>query len=212
MADYKTDDETVEELKTWWKENGTAVIAGIAIAIVSLFGWDYWKSWQESTANEASALYTQVQKTADVSLEKSLPDLQKLQQDYASTPYAATASLKAAQQYAQKGDYPAAASSLQWVIDHGKDASLKEVASLRLVRVLVALKKPDEALALVNQTYPAAYQPLLEELKGDIYAAQNKPDAARAAYDKALLGNSGSPNGLLKMKRDNLGDGAKASS
>jgi len=212
MADYKTDDETVEEIKAWWKENGSAVIAGIGIAIVSLFGWDYWKSWKENSATQASALYEQAQKTAGVSLEKSLPDLQKLQQDYSSTPYAALASMKAAQQYAEKGDYPAAASSLQWVIDHGKDDALKGVASVRLARVLLAMKKPDDALKWVSQTYPASYQSLLEELKGDIYSAQNKLDDARAAYDKAILSNAGGSKELLKMKRDNLGAGAKAAS
>ncbi len=70
------------------------------------------------------------------------------------------------------------------------------------------MKKADDALALTNQTYPAAYLSLLEELKGDIYVAQNKPTEARAAYDKAMLGGNGASTEFIKLKRDNLGAGA----
>ena len=63
--DYKTDDEKVEELKAWWKENGTSVVAGVALAVAGLFGWEYWKDWKEATAAEASTLYTEVKQQVD---------------------------------------------------------------------------------------------------------------------------------------------------
>ncbi|MEN9503755.1 MAG: hypothetical protein RI964_3040 [Pseudomonadota bacterium] len=207
MSDYKTDDEKVEELKAWWKENGTSVMVGVALSIVALFGWDYWKSWKANTAAEASALYTQTSKTAKADLVKALPDVQKLQNDYASTPYAVIASLQTAQQYAEKGDYEAAVTALKWVIDHSKDEGFTQLANIRLARVLLAMKKPDDALKIVNQTYPAAYQSLLEELKGDIYATQNKLKEAREAYEKAISSTEGGSTELIQMKRDNLGAG-----
>jgi predicted negative regulator of RcsB-dependent stress response len=208
MSDYQTDDEKVEELKAWWKENGTSVVAGIALAIGGMFGWQYWKDYQANTATEASALYAKVDAASATSMDQAKADIQTLQNDYASTPYAAIASLKAAQQYAEKGEYEPAAAALRWVVDHSKEDDYKHLASVRLARVLLAMKKVDEALTLTNQTYPAAYQPLLDELKGDIYVAQNKPADARAAYDKALLGAAGGSGDLIKLKRDNLGAGA----
>lgn len=208
MTDYKTDDEKVEELKAWWKENGTSIIAGITLAIVGLFGWQYWKDYKATTAAEASALYAKVDKTSATSLEQAQPDIQSLQNDYASTPYAAIASMKAAQQYAEKGEYEPAKTALQWVIDNSKEEDFKNLAKVRLARVLLSMKKVDDALALANQTYPAAYLSLIEELKGDIYVAQNKPTEARAAYDKAMLGGNGSSTEFIKLKRDNLGAGA----
>lgn len=207
MSDYKTDDEKVEELKAWWKENGTSVVAGVALAIAGLFGWQYWKDYQQNTAAEASALYAKADKASETGMEQAQADIQKLQSDYASTPYAAIASLKAAQQYAEKGEYEPAKAALQWVIDNSKEADFQHLAKVRLARVLLAMQKADDALALVNQTYPAAYQALIEELKGDIYVAQNKPAEARAAYDKAILGSSGGSTEFIKMKRDNLGEG-----
>lgn len=207
MSDYKTDDEKVEDLKAWWKENGTSVVAGVALAIAGLFGWQYWKDYKQATAAEASALAAKVEVASKTSMEQAQPDIQKLQSDYSSTPYAAIASLKAAQQYAEKGEYEPARTALQWVIDNSKEADFKHLANVRLARVLLAMKKADEALALTSQTYPAAYQPLIEELKGDIYVAQNKPAEARAAYDKAMASSTGGSTELIKMKRDNLGEG-----
>lgn len=207
MSDYKTDDEKVEELKAWWKENGTSVIAGVALAIGGIFGWQYWQTYQNESAAAASALYAKVDKVAATAIEQAQPDIQALQQDYASTPYAAIASLKAAQQYAEKGDYEPARTALQWVIDNSKEADFQHLAKIRLARVLLAMQKADEALALANKTYPAAYASLVEELKGDIFVAQNKIAEARAAYDKALLSSTDGATDLLKLKRDNLGAG-----
>jgi predicted negative regulator of RcsB-dependent stress response len=207
MSDYKTDDEKVEELKAWWKENGTSVVVGVALAIGGLFGWEYWKDYQTSTASAASALYAKASKDSATSVEQMLPDVQSLQSGYASTPYAAIANLKLAQQYAEKGDYGQASTALRWVIDNGKEAALKDVANIRLARVLLAMGKMDDAMKLASQTYPQAYTGLAEELKGDIYAAQKKPKEAREAYDKAMQNASGGPVDMIKMKRDNLGAG-----
>ena len=71
----------------------------------------------------------------------------------------------------------------------------------------LAMGKTDDALALTTQTYPAAYQSLIEELKGDVYTAKNNLAEARAAYDKAILSSSGGSTELIKLKRDNLGEG-----
>lgn len=205
MSDYKTDDEKVEELKAWWKENGTSVVVGVALAIGGLFGWEYWKDHQVNTATAASALYDKVNKGDSASIEQMLPDVKALQSDYASTPYAAIANLKLAQQYAEKGNYEQAVTALDWVVNNSKEAALKDIASIRLARVLLATGKTEEAMKVASQTYPQAYTGLAEELKGDIYAAQNKPKEAREAYDKAMHSANGGSTDLIKLKRDNLG-------
>lgn len=205
MSDYKTDDEKVEELKAWWKENGTSVIVGVALAIGGLFGWEYWKDHQISTANAASALYNKVSTSDNASIEQMMSDVKALESDYASTPYAAIANLKLAQQSAEQGNYEQAVTALRWVIDNGSEASLKDVASIRLARVLLAMGKLDDAMKLASQNYSQAYAGLAEELKGDIYVAQNKHEEARAAYDKAMHGGNGGSMDFIKMKRDNLG-------
>lgn len=207
MSDYQTDDEKVEELKAWWKENGTSVIVGVALAVAALFGWDYWKQWKENTATTASALYAQVADATTTSVDKALPTVAQLQKDYASTPYASAASLKIAQKTAEQGNYEQAVTALNWVINNASDDEYKHIATIRLARVLLAMNKPEEALKLASQTFPKSYESLVEELKGDVYVAQNKPADARTAYDKAMATNTSGSSSLIKMKRDNLGQG-----
>ena len=206
MNDFQTDDEKVEELKAWWKENGLSVMVGIGLAIVALFGWEYWKKSQLENAVQASALYSEVDKNAAKSWDLASSHVIKLQDDYKSTPYAAIASLKTANIYAQKGEYAAAVKALNWVIDNSSEAAYKDLARVRLARVLIAEKKLAEAEKLANASYPKAYESIVEEIKGDIFVAQNKVADARTAYDKAIV-TSKSDTDLLKMKRANLGEG-----
>ena len=56
MADeLKTDEERAEELKAWWRSNGTSVLAGIAIAIGGVFGWQQWQNYQQNESEAGSA-------------------------------------------------------------------------------------------------------------------------------------------------------------
>ncbi|TXH70743.1 MAG: tetratricopeptide repeat protein [Thiothrix sp.] len=207
MLDYnKTDEEQAEDIKAWWKENGISVIAGIALAIAALFAWEYWQKYQIKTMEGASSLYSSVQTTADDAV--AAKNIQTLQTDYPKSPYAALASLETAKKHAEKGEYEPAITALRWAIDNTKDVDLKNVASVRLARVLTAAGKYDEALQLANQTYGASYESVLEELKGDIYSAQKKTEEARKAYERAILAAKNNSSELIKIKLDNLGKGA----
>ncbi|MEZ5479771.1 MAG: tetratricopeptide repeat protein [Thiolinea sp.] len=203
MSDYKTDEEKAEELKAWWKENGTSVVAGVALAIAALFGWEYWQKYQVETAEAASTLYLESREAE--SPEAAAQKRQQLRDDYSGSPYAALASLQTAKTHAEAGEYPQAAEALQWVIDNDKDAGHVEVARLRLARVNIAMGEYDKALALVDGDYAESYESLREELRGDIYTAQNQPEEARKAYQRALQTNGGGSSEFIQMKLDNLG-------
>ncbi|MFO7642581.1 MAG: tetratricopeptide repeat protein, partial [Candidatus Competibacteraceae bacterium] len=43
MEQYN-DDERVDDLKKWWKDNGASIIAGIVLGLIAIFGWQYWNS------------------------------------------------------------------------------------------------------------------------------------------------------------------------
>ena len=38
MNVYETDEEKVEAIKGWWKENGLSVAGGLAIGLAAVFG------------------------------------------------------------------------------------------------------------------------------------------------------------------------------
>lgn len=207
MIDYnKTDDEQAEDIKKWWKENGLSVVAGIALAIAALFGWEYWQKHQITQAESASTLYSEAQTATDDTI--ATLKTQELQDSYTQSPYAALASLEIAKKHAEKGEYEPAAAALNWVIANTKDVDLKNVAAVRLARVQASAGKYEEALKLASQTYGASYESVLEEIKGDIYSAQNKIEEARKAYERAIVAAKNSSSELIKIKLDNLGKGA----
>ncbi|PID34013.1 MAG: hypothetical protein CR976_02510, partial [Thiotrichales bacterium] len=145
-------------------------------------------SWQNSkiqTAEAASKAYLVASRETNQSVAQQ--QFANLQKDYGSTPYAAMAALSSAKLYAEEGKNQEAATALQWVIDNSNEAEYQEVARLRLARVYIDMKKYDDALALTQQEYGAGFESLLEELRGDIYTAQNKVGDARKAYERALL-------------------------
>lgn len=205
MTDFKTDEEKAEDIKKWWKENGTSVVAGVALAIAGLFSWEYWQTNKIETAEAASAGYLIASREADKTVAQQ--QFANLQKDYSSTPYASMAALQSAKLYAEEGKDQEAATALQWVIDNSSEAEYQEVARLRLARVHIAMKKYDDALALTQQEYGDGFESLLDELRGDIFAAQSKVDDARKAYERAILTDGGA-NELIQMKLDNLGKGA----
>ncbi len=207
MIDYnKTDDEQAEDIKKWWKENGLSVAAGIALAIAALFGWEYWQKHQITQAESASTLYSEAQTATDDTI--ATLKTQELQDGYTTSPYAALASLEIAKKHAEKGEYERAAAALNWVMANTKDIDLKNIASVRLARVQASAGKYEEALKLASQTYGASYESVLEEIKGDIYSAQNKIEEARKAYERAIVAAKNSSSELIKIKLDNLGKGA----
>jgi len=203
MSDeLKTDEERAEELKAWWRDNGTSVIVGVAIAMAGVFGWQQWQEYQTRQAESASAQFQQAQ-LAETDKVKAL---QVVSDEYSSTPYAALAALSAAAT-ASQDDTATAIGSLKTAMA-GKDPNVATIAKLRLARTYIAEGKLGDAESLLDTKLAVAYTSLVEELKGDLYVAKEDLDKARAAYDKAILSAGAEAVQYLKMKRDNLGKGA----
>ena len=57
MASYESDEEQIEALKGWWKENGSSLLTGVVIVLVVLFGSRQWQGSQLAKAEAASDLY-----------------------------------------------------------------------------------------------------------------------------------------------------------
>ncbi len=205
MNDYVTDEQQVEALKKWWAENGRYLIGGVVLGLAILFGWNSWKDYKENRAKAASGLYSQLEKavlSADEARAKALRG--ELVNDYSATPYASAAEMIMARAAADRNDLNTAELNLRSAIELALQPEFQEVAELRLANVLIAAGKVDEALEILNREWSAAYTSLREELRGDAYQAQGKLDAAREAYDKAILTAAGRAT-FLQLKRDALG-------
>jgi predicted negative regulator of RcsB-dependent stress response len=94
----------------------------------------------------------------------------------------------------------------QWVVDHSSIVPLKDVARLRLARVLLAKGDTAGALQAVEAVDMKAFPLPAQELKGDILLAMGKRDEARAAYSAAVSAKAqGADQARLKMKLAEVG-------
>lgn len=210
MEGYLSEQEQVEAIKKWLKENGTAVIVGLVLGLGAISGWRYWQAHERARAEAASALFTQVMAASKSQQPAQAEKLaRQVVGEYADTTYASFAALMLAKLAVEKQDLPAATQQLNWVLEHSDDAALKRLAHLRLARVLLAQGKHEEAwsqLATLPADSPSA---AVAELRGDILLAQGRREEAGKQYLQAYAGgepgertNESSP---LALKLDNLG-------
>ena len=207
MKEYETEEQQVEALKKWWKENGTSLIVGLFVGVSALFGWRYYAEQNNIHAVQASDLYMQVMQSAALQRvdDKTIDINNKLINEYSDTPYAALSSLALAKFEYEKDNSEAAVAQLELAVKHASDDLIKLISSLRLVRLYIEQKKYDEAEAQLNIPHDAAYDAQFEELKGDLYYAKGDAEQARIAYDKAINLQGLSVSKWLKLKRQNLG-------
>jgi len=196
VADHLTEEQQVEAIKKWWKENGMAVIAGLVIGTVALFGWRAWGDYQDTQAAEASVIYGEFQKNISSNNKEEIEKLNvQLSTDYIETPYAALANLAVANKAVADNDMAKAKTSLKWVLDNSKQKQIQHTARIRLLALMFNDAEYDAALALLEIKNTGGYTAVYEELRGDILLAQGDKAGAYAAYDKALQSDGLSPEG-----------------
>lgn len=211
MAAYDLEEqERIDALKHWWKDNRALVItAAVAfiVAVAGLQGWRYYKTTKAQASGEA---YAEFEKTAQANDAKKTGEAAAgLTQKFPDSQYAAYAALEAARQSFEAQDLDAAEQNLRWVIDHADSAQIKTIARLRLAAVLADRKQYDAALKTLDEVKDEAFLHLAADLKGDIHAVQGRAAEARAAYQLAIEKTppGGATRQLAQIKLDALGEG-----
>ncbi len=200
----QTEEEQLERLKEWWSKNGKFVIAGLVVGLATVIGLRMWTDTRNSEAEAASQQYEQLLGLVDQGDAAQAEQIAgTLFTEYSSTPYASLAKLMLASLKVEQGDLVAAATFLRQVLDNSKQDGIRQIARLRLARVLLADGQVDDALAVIESGDSGVIQADSEVIKGDIYLAQGKREEARAAYERAMA--LGAENRrLLQMKLDDL--------
>jgi len=199
--------EQVDAFKSWWKTNGTRVMALLAVVVLALavaMGWQYYQAKQVA---EASTLYTELEKQLASNDPKRINDAAVvIIEKYSSTAYAPRAALLSAQVSMFLADAPQAKMRLRWVIEHAKETGLQNVARLRLATLLLDEKDYDGALKLLESAQADSFAGLYADLKGDILSVQNKTAEARIAYQQALdkVDAKNAYRNLIQLKLDGL--------
>jgi predicted negative regulator of RcsB-dependent stress response len=203
----ETEEEQVEKLKAWLKENGLSIVFGIVIGVGGIGGYNYWVHVQETTAAKASGHFTQM---IDALAAEDGEGLQEqadiLITDHASTDYALLAHLALARNHVANADFEQAEAALQQVVGSAAQRPLAYVARIRLAAVQLQTEQFEKALTTLAIEFPAQFAALADELRGDIFAMQGKGEEATEAYRKAQLAEPKPANvEFLRQKLNDLG-------
>ncbi len=203
--------EQLDTLKAWWKDNGNWVLGVVLVVTVAMAGWRGWQYYQNKQTAEAATLYQQfVEQLASNDAKRVNDAAAAVMDKYASTPYATRAALIAAQVNESGKELLRAKTQLQWVIEHASEDGLRSVASLRMASLLLDEKNYSGAAKLLEAKHGENFDALYADLNGDVLNAQGKTAEAKAAYKLSYdkLDEKSAYRNLVQMKLDALG-GAK---
>ncbi len=213
MAELRTEEEQIEAIKRWWKENGRTAVLGIVLAVTAVVSWQYWNGFKQANAEQASALYQNFIAAATAQQGQPLSDenrktaehlASQITTDYSSSVYSQYVTLWLAKSAVETQDYEAAKKHLLWVLDQEPDASTKAVVETRLARIYLQEGDHDKAMSYVAAEAPEGYKSQYFEVKGDILAAKGDDKGAHDAYQAALdTVKLAQLHPILEMKRDN---------
>lgn len=199
--------EQGEQVRKWIRENGIAIVVGVLLALVLIFGYRKWQTHtadhQVQAASQFAVVQHAVQGDNTQSMSAALGDLQK---NYANTPYAALGSAAVAEYQVGKDDLKAATQNLEWAVAHSDQPALKSLFTLRLARVLIAQDQAQQALKELDGIPAGDYAAIAAELRGDAQLKLGKTDAAHSAYQNAIakLDKDAPERNEVQMKLDNL--------
>ena len=209
MAVYETEEEQVEALKKWWKDNGISVIGGVAIGFALLFGWRWWQAYDIQQSQIASDTYEHVLLSLEQKqTQQAHGTADRLLAEHSDSNYAILAALNLARQDVEDGELDAAHARLQWVIaQKGAVSELVHIARLREAQLFISQGKLDEANNLIANIKTKKFKASYAELRGDIAIKQGNMDVARIAYTEAVESEDLSAQHLnwIQIKLDDLG-------
>ena len=205
-----SEQEELEALQKWWKENGKAVVAGLVIGLGGVFGWTTWQSRVEATAEGVSVVYQSMMDmaAADDHLE-ALLRVEQIIEDHPDSEYAVLSALLGAKSALAVGRVEDAKRLLDWVIANGTRAELRDVARVRSAQLLLDEGNQDAGLTMLANVDTPAFAAAVEELRGDIFVDGGQGNAAAEAYTAALESRSmtSGTRARVRMKLDDLGHG-----
>ncbi|WP_147199184.1 YfgM family protein [Pantoea sp. CCBC3-3-1] len=204
MEVYSNENEQVDALKGFFAQNGKALVVGVILGIGALAGWRYWSTHQDGSSREASARYQQVSTALDASKPETLNAAAKFASENSNT-YGALASLDLAKRYVDSNQLDKAAAQLQSGLKATKDANLQAVLNLRLARIQLQQKQPDDVLKTLDAIKGDGWTAIIADVRGEALLSKGDSKGARDAWSKGIASDA-SPalKEMLQMKMNNL--------
>jgi predicted negative regulator of RcsB-dependent stress response len=188
--------EKGEHVRAWLRQNGSAIVTGVALGLFGIFGWQWYQRSQVEHRVTAATQYdalTEAVERKETDTVAALAD--ELAKNYGDTPYAALAAMQLADARLAAGDATAASEALARVPTLTEDEALTGLASLRLARLALTGGDAEGALKHAEAVPAKMFEGLVAEIRGDALRTLGRSDEARSAYEAALVAlDTGAPN------------------
>ena len=195
-----TEDEQVEQISKWLKNNGMQIVAGIVIGLSAIWGWSFYGDYQDKEAENARTLYLNY--VTDTATPGAYDQLLS---DYGSSSYADQATLVMAKQLFDAENYNGALILIEPLIS-SNDIAISSTSTLRAASVYLQLGQHESALSTLDSLSDTNFSGLVNNMKGDIYVDLGNTSDAQTHYTLAL--NSVTANStlsqLIQVKLDDL--------
>jgi predicted negative regulator of RcsB-dependent stress response len=222
---YRTEEDQIRAIKQWWERNGSSTLIGVGLAMAIVFGTQWTQQQGEQGAEQAAVIYQQLLQAAEGSMGDPVKQATaehlatQLKELRAGKRHGDYASMMLARLKADKGEFAAAETELRallerqpdvepgvmraWIKDligQPLDPRIGALARVRLARVLVAMGRSDDALALLDAAGNGDFAVERLELRGDILRVRGDRDGALGSYEEALkLAAEGGSTGTLRI-------------
>ena len=204
MAYSIEEEQEINQLKDWWKENGKTIIVAFILGVGGMFGWRYWQAHQAEQIAQASAQYDALIYSAQQDEQAKKANIEQFVQANSKTAYAVFALLDEAKKAAEKQDFAAAEANLNQALTQSQDEVLISIVALRLSAVQFQLGQLDNALTTLNQVKGESFNARKAILTGDIQIAKGDKVAAKNSFEQAQQSGTQLEQQMAKMKLNNL--------
>ena len=204
MAYSIEEEQEINQLKDWWKENGKTIIVAFILGVGGMFGWRYWQAHQAEQIAQASAQYDALIYSAQQDEQAKKANIEQFVQANSKTAYAVFALLDEAKKATEKQDFAAAELNLNQALTQSQDEVLTSIVALRLSAVQFQLGQLDNALTTLNQVKGESFNARKAILTGDIQVAKGDKVAAKNSFEQAQQNGSQLEQQMAKMKLNNL--------
>ncbi len=200
MSEYRSDEETVEIIARWWKENGVFLLGTIVLVVAGVLGWNWWQAQSVARAEGAASIYAAWEQASGEE-RQALAD--RLRDEYPRSAYRGLIAFDVARRAMDADDHETARLALEQVLELNVPRPMQDLARVRLARVLLDEDDAEAALARLDAVSGRSELTFVEELRGDALLALGRREEALRAYDQALA-SAEAPRPLLEIKRSDL--------
>jgi len=203
-----SEEEQVEKIQNFLRQNGWFLAIGLVLVLGGNFGFRSWEDQKQAAAEAASDAFTTFQTAARESATDEDKRAAAIElgdtfvADYSNTDYAVLAGMQVAKLHFSAGNLSDAETALRSITGVA-NAHLAPLVQIRLARLLGSQDRPEEGLTLLAESLEwAGFTAARHEVEGDLLYQLNRLDEARQAYQLAVntAGEEGLPGLTMKVE------------